>query len=214
MGTFHSNARPYKCAICQALFKTSTALKSHAGSHHQPAKYKCPQCAKCFTTAYVQKLHTARIHNADYRPVACEVCETAFKTTVERRLHQTLILQTSSSLTHKCDECRQILKTLLTLREHKSTKHSDTCKRRCVCSICECAFPSFATLEKHKKAVHCKEADLPTLACRMCGKAFKSKCVLRSHITKNHAEKSFKCEKCVYETSTAYQVLCFAHFIR
>ena len=72
--------------------------------------------------------------------------------------------------------------------------------------MCESTFSALTSLNQHKKAMHCKAEDLPTLDCKMCGLAFKTKQEYRMHVIRKHAPKSFQCEKCEYKAVTAFMV--------
>ena len=49
--SFHSEQRPYKCEICQKMYKTERCLKVHGMVHSSERRFVCSYCSKGFLSS-------------------------------------------------------------------------------------------------------------------------------------------------------------------
>uniref|UniRef100_A0A8C2FKU2 C2H2-type domain-containing protein n=1 Tax=Cyprinus carpio TaxID=7962 RepID=A0A8C2FKU2_CYPCA len=72
----HSEEKPYKCSICNKIFKWSEYLKLHERTHTGDKPYKCSHCDKRFRWSDYVKRHE-RIHTGE-QPYHCIQCGKSF----------------------------------------------------------------------------------------------------------------------------------------
>lgn len=49
--SFHSEKRPYKCEVCQKMYKTERCLKVHSMVHAAERPFVCTYCSKGFLSS-------------------------------------------------------------------------------------------------------------------------------------------------------------------
>ncbi|KAJ8961690.1 hypothetical protein NQ318_021289 [Aromia moschata] len=74
--SFHSEERPFKCDVCQKMYKTERCLKVHSLVHAPARPFVCGYCSKGFLSSTKLKQHF-NIHTGE-RPYKCKYCERTF----------------------------------------------------------------------------------------------------------------------------------------
>ncbi|OXA47639.1 oocyte zinc finger protein XlCOF26-like [Folsomia candida] len=154
-------------------------------------KVACPTCLK-----FISKTNLNRhmvTHNPDAK-VKCEICRKFFKTPQSLSFH--IKMHHTSRDRPSCDTCHREFATSETLRNHMDTVHNMTKRYRFPCGFPECAKTYWTKngVSKHTRTEH---AENPIrFPCTLCGKEFKTRQVLESHIPTHTKEKAFTCSTC------------------
>lgn len=62
--------KPFKCNICDAVFKSKTNLNGHTNSVHERNRpFKCNVCVKNFSRKFTLNQHVASIHEEKKKTV-------------------------------------------------------------------------------------------------------------------------------------------------
>ena len=101
-----ANEKPYKCSVCQKVFRHPSGLRGHERTHTGERPYKCDSCDKTFALYGTLRVHK-RIHTGE-TPYACNQCEKKFR--------QSIVLKEHIRRTHnngeksvKCGDCGKVL---------------------------------------------------------------------------------------------------------
>ena len=73
----HRGEKPFKCTICQKVFKSSGDLTKHK-THSGEKPYQCFYCQKAFTTSSALTVHKRKEDHTREKPYHCLRCEKAF----------------------------------------------------------------------------------------------------------------------------------------
>ena len=142
-------------------------METHKVDQGLIAKVCCDKCGKEFKNKVCLKIHIQNLHNED--PIPCKVCGQMFATywlmLVHRRKEHRPLLQ--------CEHCEYSTHDTKYLKEHRR-KHLDPVFK---CSYCEKKLKTKLTLVAHERE-HTGERPFE---CKICGKGFKSRAVLRFH---------------------------------
>lgn len=95
-----------------------------------------------------------------------------------------------------CDICRRVFFSASKLRAHFKTVHSKKKRSHFPCRFphCEKIYLSKGSVSRHVKIEHVQNPV--RLLCTLCGKEFKMKSALESHIFVHTTEKPYKCTTC------------------
>uniref|UniRef100_A0A182JFW9 C2H2-type domain-containing protein n=1 Tax=Anopheles atroparvus TaxID=41427 RepID=A0A182JFW9_ANOAO len=184
--------RPLKCDLCPRRFSYVSGLLTHASTHRTENKsnqayHICDTCGRAYRTRSRLMDHILASHTGPSQCVRCETCGKQFSsksnlnyhmTTHEPNLHQ-----------EQCEHCGKWLKNKICLRKHMQ-QHSDL---RYQCSCCDYSTTNGQSMQSHLRVQH---SDEKPHVCPECGKAFKLRCNLRSHMPQHTGERNFKCEFC------------------
>ena len=125
------------------------------------------------------------------RMVNCDICGKGLKDQVQLKSH-IKIVHNDSVIKHTCEICQKEFKTRPNLNRH--IQIHDKQKHTFPCTICNAKLTLKCNLKDHMK-IHTIRSE----KCDICGKVFKTKKGLNSHIRGFHESlNSLKCPKSLY----------------
>ncbi|XP_063371226.1 zinc finger protein 273-like isoform X8 [Cydia amplana] len=146
----------------------------------------CHECSKTFNSFFLLNRHM-NVHFS----VVCETCGLGFMSH-QRLINHRIVHQNG---VHKCDKCQEVFTTKLKLRYHLFKKHEVTNAKKIKPLKCPHCLERFA--EHYRKMTHLKEAHGITFSfeCQMCKAVFPTRRALTEHTTKLHTQK-IQCKIC------------------
>lgn len=155
----HGDERPYECLECEAVFKTSTILRSHELTHGEK-KYQCDVegCSSKF--ALLQGLRVHQKRHEGIREFVCEWpdCGKAFVTSSNLIEHERVHTNVRP---YVCDfeDCEAAFKRKHHLDLHK-LMHLEELPIKCDHENCDAAFRQGAHLKRHIFFYHTEKGVL------------------------------------------------------
>lgn len=149
-------------------------------------KYRCFFCRELFLDTALLKEHS-KTHDEN------EMQTQIFKYNVKNYYR--------AELTNlKCNRCQKTMENLTELTQHLASTHAVDFKTPenllmpykltdLTCQLCQQEFQSFVVLDHHMSSHYSK------YVCDTCGKGFRQKYCLTSHLV-THVKKKFECRKC------------------
>ncbi|NWX53090.1 PRDM5 protein, partial [Steatornis caripensis] len=181
----HSEARPFQCEECKALFRTPFSLQRHLLIHNSERTFKCDHCDATFKRKDTLNVHIQVVHDG-HKKYKCDLCDKAFVTPSVLKSHK----KTHTGEKEKiCPYCGQKFASNGTLRVHI---RSHTGERPYQCPYCDKAFSKNDGLKMHIRT-HTREKPYQ---CSECNKAFSQKRGLDEHMRTHTGEKPFQCDVC------------------
>ncbi|CAL8240640.1 unnamed protein product [Merluccius merluccius] len=177
--------KPLKCSHCEFSCRYRLVLEQHLRSHGGTRLYKCTDCK--YTTRNKQKITWhIRIHTGE-KPYRCEqcsyTCSDPFRLKIHMRVHQ-------PEKKYLCTECGYKCKWQTQLKYHM-TKH--TGEKAYACSDCAYRTNRADALRAHRDTQHC---DARSYVCEKCGKAFKTRFILKTHQRQHSEARPYACGAC------------------
>ena len=163
---------PATCSKCGKEFENLVKMREHRSKDHPNEKFPCEHCGVHLTLSGLRD-HLRRHQDPQFK---CSICDLKFKTTIVRRAHE--IREHSTDEKFNCKYCGLRCESMAALRKHTMTHEDPKFK----CSYCHKMLKTKNTLATHERE-HTGERPFH---CDVCGKGFKSGCVLYTHRTHVH----------------------------
>ncbi|NXE14842.1 ZN142 protein, partial [Lophotis ruficrista] len=177
--------KPLRCPFCDFACCHQLVFDQHMKGHGGTRVYKCSDCE--YTTKNRQKITWhIRIHTGE-KPYKCHLCKYACADPSRLKYHMRIHKEERKYL---CPDCGYKCKWVNQLKYHM-TKHTGL-KPYC-CDECEYRTNRADALRVHKETRH-REAR--SFICEQCGKAFKTRFLLKTHLKKHSEEKPYVCNAC------------------
>ncbi|XP_070585278.1 zinc finger protein 142 [Erythrolamprus reginae] len=176
---------PFKCMFCDFGCRHQLVYDHHVKSHGGTRIYKCADCE--YSTRNKQKITWhIRIHTGE-KPYKCHQCQYACADPSRLKYHMRIHKEERKYL---CPECGYKCKWVNQLKYHM-TKHTGI--KPYQCDECKYCTNRADALRIHKETRH-REAR--SFICEQCGKAFKTRFLLKTHLKKHSEEKPYICNVC------------------
>ncbi|XP_052049648.1 zinc finger protein 142 isoform X1 [Apodemus sylvaticus] len=173
------------CPFCDFACRHQLVLDHHVKGHGGTRLYKCTDCA--YSTKNRQKITWhSRIHTGE-KPYRCHLCSYACADPSRLKYHMRIHKEERKYL---CPECGYKCKWVNQLKYHM-TKHTGL--KPYQCPECEYCTNRADALRVHRETRH-REAR--AFMCEQCGKAFKTRFLLRTHLRKHSEAKPYVCNVC------------------
>ncbi|NXN52782.1 ZN142 protein, partial [Rynchops niger] len=177
--------KPLRCPFCDFTCCHQLVFDQHMKGHGGTRVYKCSDCE--YTTKNRQKITWhIRIHTGE-KPYKCHLCKYACADPSRLKYHMRIHKEERKYL---CPDCGYKCKWVNQLKYHM-TKHTGLKPYRC--DECEYRTNRADALRVHKETRH-REAR--SFICEQCGKAFKTRFLLKTHLKKHSEEKPYVCNAC------------------
>ncbi|XP_076858544.1 zinc finger protein 142 [Brachyhypopomus gauderio] len=174
-----------RCDVCGFSCSHQLVFDQHVRSHGGTCLYKCTECD--FSTRNRQKITWhIRIHTGE-KPYHCEKCSYTCADPSRLKYHMRIHQDERKYL---CPECGYKCKWVNQLKYHM-TKHSGA--KLYACEECE-----YRTNRADALRVHCetRHRDVRSFVCEKCGKAFKTRFLLKTHQKRHSDERPYVCSVC------------------
>uniref|UniRef100_UPI00398EAFCE zinc finger protein 142 isoform X2 n=1 Tax=Pristiophorus japonicus TaxID=55135 RepID=UPI00398EAFCE len=177
--------KPFRCPFCDFACRHQMVFDYHMKAHGGTRLYKCTDCD--YTTKNRQKITWhIRIHTGE-KPYKCHLCSYACADPSRLKYHMRIHQEERKYL---CPECGYKCKWINQLKYHM-TKHTGA--KPYQCDECDYCTNRADALRTHKETRH-KEAR--SFICEQCGKGFKTRFLLKTHLKKHSEEKPYVCSVC------------------
>ncbi|NXO32136.1 ZN142 protein, partial [Cisticola juncidis] len=177
--------KPLHCPFCDFACRHQLVFDQHMKGHGGTRVYKCSDCE--YTTKNRQKITWhIRIHTGE-KPYKCHLCQYACADPSRLKYHMRIHKEERKYL---CPDCGYKCKWVNQLKYHM-TKHTGLKPYRC--DECEYCTNRADALRVHKETRH---QEARSFICEQCGKAFKTRFLLKTHLKKHSEEKPYVCNAC------------------
>uniref|UniRef100_A0A9J7XTV1 Zinc finger protein 142 n=2 Tax=Cyprinus carpio carpio TaxID=630221 RepID=A0A9J7XTV1_CYPCA len=174
-----------KCDVCGFSCTHQVVFDQHVRSHGGTCLFKCTECE--FSTRNKQKITWhIRIHTGE-KPYKCEKCSYACADPSRLKYHMRIHMEERKYL---CPECGYKCKWVNQLKYHM-TKHTGA--KPYACEDCEYRTNRADALRIHRETRH---RDVRSFICEKCGKAFKTRFLLKTHQRKHSEDRPCVCSIC------------------
>ncbi|XP_065108105.1 zinc finger protein 142 [Paramisgurnus dabryanus] len=174
-----------KCDVCGFSCTHQLVFDQHVRSHGGTCLFKCTECE--FSTRNKQKITWhIRVHTGE-KPYRCEKCSYACADPSRLQYHMRIHTEERKYL---CPECGYKCKWVNQLKYHM-TKHTGA--KPYSCEDCEYRTNRADALRIHRETRH---RDARSFICEKCGKAFKTRFLLKTHQRKHSEERPYVCAVC------------------
>uniref|UniRef100_A0A8D8B706 Zinc finger protein 337 n=1 Tax=Culex pipiens TaxID=7175 RepID=A0A8D8B706_CULPI len=187
----HTNARDFKCAVCDKQLVSAEGLKLHLKSHDEQ-HFMCSTCGKGFSQPYRLRAHML-LHERELAEERCPICNRAFRDKKKLDLH---IKSHTGETEFSCTPCQRFFASDKLLQKHILRMHQSSTP----CPVCAKVFPTEAKMKNHSR-IH----DNPTFfECPTCYTCIKEKKHFEAHM-KGHLQGGvrFTCRFCPLTFSLA-----------
>uniref|UniRef100_A0A8C5U1J8 Zinc finger protein 142 n=1 Tax=Malurus cyaneus samueli TaxID=2593467 RepID=A0A8C5U1J8_9PASS len=177
--------KPLHCPFCDFACRYQLVFDQHMKGHGGTRVYKCSDCE--YSTKNRQKITWhIRIHTGE-KPYKCHLCKYACADPSRLKYHMRIHKEERKYL---CPDCGYKCKWVNQLKYHM-TKHTGLKPYRC--DECEYCTNRADALRVHKETRH---QEARSFICEQCGKAFKTRFLLKTHLKKHSEEKPYVCNAC------------------
>ncbi|XP_053667389.1 zinc finger protein Xfin-like [Anopheles marshallii] len=183
----------HPCPHCTKLFKSRTALRSHALYHSGELPHRCDECGVQFMRYNQLEYHKTKYHGANSATMAarysCDFCPRIFLRKQDRTTHQLMV--------HARDQAEAIDASPAQAMMKKS-KRKDY-----VCRVCDADFDKYRRCLRHITVHHptadggpeCKPIKL--CHCSICSGIYKKSEDWHEHLTEHPSVRPHHCEQCI-----------------
>nr|XP_003214989.1 PREDICTED: zinc finger protein 142 [Anolis carolinensis] len=176
---------PLRCSFCDFGCHHQLVFDHHMKGHGSTRIYKCSDCK--YTTKNRQKITWhIRIHTGE-KPYKCHQCQYACADPSRLKYHMRIHKEERKYL---CPECGYKCKWVNQLKYHM-TKHTGI--KPYQCDECNYCTNRADALRIHKQTRH---HEARSFICEQCGKAFKTRFLLKTHMKKHSDDKPYVCNVC------------------
>ncbi|XP_050077122.1 oocyte zinc finger protein XlCOF6-like [Anopheles maculipalpis] len=205
LATHKRQIRQFQCQLCGAIFMKQLFLKLHLERTHQQEAVEtrrrcCGGCKEDFDSAAALREHSERVHKPttntdgsagsgtdDGKPFECKVCRKRFSSMFFLLQHQQKVWRQKC---YPCTICGRTFGRAHDLSNHETT-HSNEMPFEC--SVCGRRFKNKLYLRNHQK-LHTSNAK--DQVCVECGKGFRTKDLLKTHLISHSQERKYACTAC------------------
>uniref|UniRef100_T1JM03 C2H2-type domain-containing protein n=1 Tax=Strigamia maritima TaxID=126957 RepID=T1JM03_STRMM len=208
------------CNICSKTFRNASYFQLHMRMHAGDSTYSCNMCDKTFSCSWNLKTHLA-VHKDD-KPFACTLCGVGFKLKANMQRHERSHVLSklpnaaipSDGFVEKkiyaCSTCGMRFKVKANVIRHErlhinspNEKQKSNEVRTGDLSIELKAVKSPAETSPVYK---CLSVVANRHACKVCGKTYKQRCHLLSHVLSHSDAQPYVCEMCGKSFSLAWNL--------
>ncbi|XP_069838345.1 zinc finger protein 142 isoform X2 [Dendropsophus ebraccatus] len=174
-----------RCPFCSFSCHHQLVYDHHVKGHGATRIYKCSDCE--YSTRNKQKITWhSRIHTGE-KPYKCHLCSYTCADPSRLKYHMRIHKDEKNYL---CPECGYKCKWVNQLKYHM-TKHTGL--KPYQCEECDYCTNRADALRVHRETRH---RDVRSFICEQCGKAFKTRFLLKTHLKKHSEEKPYICNVC------------------
>ncbi|XP_040297194.1 zinc finger protein 142 [Bufo bufo] len=174
-----------RCPFCSFSCRHQLVYDHHVKGHGATRVYKCSDCK--YSTRNKQKITWhSRVHTGE-KPYKCHLCTYACADPSRLKYHMRIHKDEKNYL---CPECGYKCKWVNQLKYHM-TKHTGL--KPYQCEECDYCTNRADALRVHRETRH---RDVRSFICEQCGKAFKTRFLLKTHLKKHSEEKPYVCNVC------------------
>jgi len=197
--SFHTTLRMNpKCKFCAKTFESTNVADEHERLHSLQTPFDCVLCQRSFTTSNDLHRHVLSTHETLVFKCPHAGCEhEAFDTKPKLAWHRWkkhVVTETEGS--HPCPHCPFRGHNPSSLKFHMFA-HAKEKVFQCPVEGCERSFAWKHQRELHVRKVHKIGPEVTELfKCKVCARAFDSKCRLKNHEIYHGDQREFMCELC------------------
>ncbi|XP_075465767.1 zinc finger protein 142 isoform X2 [Ascaphus truei] len=174
-----------RCPFCAFTCHHQLVYDHHVKGHGGTRVYKCSDCE--YSTRNKQKITWhSRIHTGE-KPYKCHLCTYACADPSRLKYHMRIHKDEKKYL---CPDCGYKCKWVNQLKYHM-TKHTGLKPHQC--EECDYCTNRADALRVHRETRH---REVRSFICEQCGKAFKTRFLLKTHLKKHSEEKPYVCSVC------------------
>ncbi|CAM9623699.1 unnamed protein product [Lampetra planeri] len=181
----NANEKLLRCGLCKFSCRHQVVLEHHARCHGGRKLYRCRLCT--YSTRSGQKIAWhSRIHTGE-KPYRCWLCEYTCTEPSRLKVH---MRKHNPDTKYLCPVCGYTCKWANQLKYHMTTHTGEKPYR---CDKCEYATNRSDALRTHEATQH---QEGRAFVCEHCGKAFKTRYLLGSHMRKHAEVRPHVCPQC------------------
>lgn len=204
---FELEEKPFKCHVCEKVYKTQPALNTHLKtSHPEEQPFECPYCKKRYL---IERKLDAHQRNCSKRPkipgehkskqkFVCPICGILASTDhIKNHSSKTGEKPTTHPQNYICDLCGVTTSSRASIANHMRYQHLNI---QAKCKHCHGSFKNPSALARHIRRTHAEKTR--AYRCRLCDFSSLREADLRRHRFSHTGKKLHKCQVCGAEFTT------------